>query len=256
MRGFCIFCGGGPTTAEHWLAEWIHEKLGDSNAELWRPKVRAGSVKWRSAGRDSRGKVKSACANCNNGWMSDLEGAVKPLLAAMMQDFLITLDRESQRFLAAWCAKTAMVLESVSRDGPWFYRPSERKHLRTVLALPDITAVWLGRYQRSDLSLSEARNLYRGAIPEDDSRRGEGYVTTFTIGRVVPQIATLRVTNYKVGTRLTLEVKPGPWNESLVQIWPADRAAVTWPPSASFDQAGLDALAGRCATSLTRGSEG
>jgi hypothetical protein len=39
VKRLCIFCAGGPTTAEHWLAHWIHDLLGSSTVELWRPYV-------------------------------------------------------------------------------------------------------------------------------------------------------------------------------------------------------------------------
>jgi hypothetical protein len=39
VKRLCIFCAGGPTTAEHWLAHWIHDLLGPSTVELWRPYV-------------------------------------------------------------------------------------------------------------------------------------------------------------------------------------------------------------------------
>jgi hypothetical protein len=178
--------------------------------------------------------------------MSNLENAVKPVLGAMISDISVPLDRETQRFLAAWGIKTSMVVDSAVPSERWFYGQDEREHLRATLSMPNDTLAWLGRCQRSDLSVTEGRNLYTAAIPNSGAGRGEGYVTTITIGRAILQIITVRIGNDQPAGRRLLHSKPGNWNQSLIKIWPA-RPLVHWPPAISFDEPDLGALVGRFA---------
>jgi hypothetical protein len=71
-------------------------------------------------------------------------------------------------------------------------------------------------------------------------------VTTFTIGRAILQIITIRIRDHQTTGRIVLHAKPGNWDRSLLEIWPT-QPSVQWPPAVSFDEAGLDELAGRFA---------
>ena len=61
-------------------------------------------------------RVRGICADCNNGWMSRLESAAKPILTPMILGEPVTLSTADQQVVAAWATKTALVLEYSHRD--------------------------------------------------------------------------------------------------------------------------------------------
>lgn len=110
MSRVCIFCHhvGRPLTREHVYPDWlsklysqeivgINEVSGDNLSRVWQ-----GAV--------FQHKVKIVCSECNNGWMSDLEGDVKDLLIslAFTHDGR-TLSEEDQRKISLWVQKTVLV---------------------------------------------------------------------------------------------------------------------------------------------------
>src|ERR1700737_138002 len=79
----------------------------------------SGSERLLSAGHIAA-KTRSVCKMCNTGWMSDLEQRSKPLLVGMMKGQTRTLYLVSQRIVATWAYKTALMLQeaATSRNHP------------------------------------------------------------------------------------------------------------------------------------------
>lgn len=244
----CIFCDQKATTLEHACPAWMDALLGGFfKAEAW-----FGPEAVRKEWGGAPVKVRYLCASCNDGWMSRLEGQVRPFIGAMMNDVAIRLDRGDQHLVAAWCMKTAMVFECTKPDKSHFYTRAEREHLRSSLNLPTGTALWIGRQHRSDFTYCHARQL-RGTRPGDEAVLSEGHVTTFAAGRVVLQILTVRrAPEYEGRLRqITLDATPGPWSRrggrGLIQIWPAS-PSIRWPPDWSFGEPDLDPFCERFRT--------
>lgn len=110
-----MFCHreGQSLTLEHiypdWLSKLFNQKLkvtndvsGDDLSRTWQSTV-------------FQDKVKLVCSDCNNGWMSTLEGEVKDLLTsvAFTHDGR-TLSQEDQRRLSLWVQKTVLVLSKAT----------------------------------------------------------------------------------------------------------------------------------------------
>jgi len=117
----CLFCGGGPDSKEHAIPEWVSRVCGCS-AEGKFPIV---TLHYREGVgiRDKRGfhldrlRVGCVCRSCNNGWMSRLEEAVKPILQPLLEGGLPVLrDLLLERLVigspvvSLWTVKTAMTL--------------------------------------------------------------------------------------------------------------------------------------------------
>lgn len=83
----------------------------------------ADEVCWLQIPAELRIPVKSpvtvmcVCSKCNNGWMSNLENHVKPLLRSLMSDIALTIDMEQQSALSIWAAKVAIVTEATTQRG-------------------------------------------------------------------------------------------------------------------------------------------
>src|SRR5215472_14798711 len=113
----CIFCGQRkPGSREHVIPRWIRERL-DIQADVRIEVNSALAKKWPNL------YVKldrTVCANCNNGWMSDLEEQVKPCLGPMLvNEHSVNLDAEQQRDLARWALIKILLLElSIRQQHP------------------------------------------------------------------------------------------------------------------------------------------
>jgi hypothetical protein len=194
-------------------------------------------LEYRDCSTESLGGTKiqdgEVCRECNNGWMSDLETAVRSTMGGLVNDISMTLDEEQQRLLALWAVKTAMVIEGVKQAKNNFYSPEQRSAFRTTLVPPEDTAVWLGRCAQSNLLHGEARKLHvsnqRATNPLED-----GCATTFVTGRLVMQVLSVKRKSDAPRGRLSLEIRAGPWESKLVQIWPVEKQRVNWPPPHNF----------------------
>lgn len=55
--------------------------------------------------------VRRVCSDCNNGWMSDLEVAAKPLVLPWIDGSRTRLVYDQQQAIATWGIKTAMMIQ-------------------------------------------------------------------------------------------------------------------------------------------------
>jgi hypothetical protein len=241
----CIFCGDKATSLEHAWPLWVVEAIGSTPSftiQVWFGPD-AAEKRWGGKGRSAQVRVRHLCRGCNNGWMSDLEKVAQSAIRPLMNDVSIPLDRPAQHLIAVWSMKTAMVFECTDPTKNWFHKQADRQHVRETLALPVGTMVWVGRFERSNVSFVQGMRLF-GAMPENNPVLGDGYLTTFAIGRLVVQLLTVRRKPEFQQRRLTLEVNPGPWDEALRQIWPT-APTVQWPPAVSFSEQDLEKLCKR-----------
>jgi hypothetical protein len=116
MANACIFCGDTHRrlTDEHVFGDWVSrffiDELGvelAGTSELVNSDGRTRSFPMKPFQQ----RVKVVCKACNGGWMSGLEQSVASDLKVMIQGQPKMLRSASQRRLAFWCAKTALILD-------------------------------------------------------------------------------------------------------------------------------------------------
>jgi hypothetical protein len=178
-------------------------------------------------------KVKYLCKDCNNGWMSDLEGHAQKIIRPLISDISLPLVRLDQRVLALWSIKTAMVFECTNQTKKWFYSAEERRGLRDSSEPPANTYIWIGRYSQSLPLDTDARKL---SLPADIPFTG-GYLTTFAIGHLVVQLLSVKSKPESDGFRINFQLNP--WHRFLLQIWPVEQETVFWHPPLSFSEFGI-----------------
>jgi hypothetical protein len=179
--------------------------------------------------------------------MSQLETESQRLLQPLLTGERFGLDTAGQAILARWGVKTAMVLEALDRSQEPAYTSTEREQLRIGGAIPWRTSVWLAASADPSWFMS-TKNRHLGAGQEQDIG---GVSITMAFAHVVLQVLTIRVP-HQVGpaTRVTTDVRPGPWDRVTVRIWPTQSAEASWPPPLGLNgQSGLDTLADRFSTS-------
>jgi hypothetical protein len=239
----CLFCTDSRLSQEDVLPRWLARRFptprgvqislqhGSEPPSVW-PK------------RRHEHKARFVCAKCNNGWMSDLENEVKPVIERLLADSQVRLDAADQGTLVVWSVKNTMVFEALRGDTADFYSSEERSLLRTSRAVPRWTRVWLARC--AGLPGIHATGSDHASTP-DFSPMGERLICiTIGFGQLAIQVATLK---FPIGKREPPVVhtnwKPGPWSETTLTVT-VGGDPVLWPTASSLDgQVGFDAFAAR-----------
>ena len=221
----CIFCRRSPVTREHIIPRWVADLiLRDPRAKtLLRPiehqrRSDIGTVTWRSDNIDVRAKC--VCRDCNQGWMSQIEGDAQALIRPMIMGQRVTLDTFAQKKVATWVALRALVSRHINEpvipaDEEWlndFYRHRSP---------PETCYQWIIAYDGTQ-PFYYAGNDITVAIepgnPIDPDDTPHGILMTLAIGYFAAKVLWVRKGEPN---------KPAP--PGLLRIWPPSSAPVLWP---------------------------
>ena len=240
----CIFCEGPADSKEHAWPLWLIRQLGATETgRVEAQRGRQAPNTWRTAKAELT--VRFVCTCCNNEWMSRLEDHVKPIVVSLLGDKPVTLDRDDQTTLAVWAVKNAMVYEALRLEEPWFFANSERRALRESLRLPSPTSVWIAKCVEQAGPFCSASAL--SGVAEISSDQVRAYVTTMAFGPLAIQVLSGKLSSsIPQGTTITGDLRPGPWDQVTIQIWPIQSERVAWPASMGLSgELGLDAFSER-----------
>jgi hypothetical protein len=239
----CIFCGGGPLTKEHVIPAWLSTVLpGEGSFEVERllEPAAGGSSEHGWSAPALNLTARCVCAGCNNGWMSDLEDSVRPLITPMINGRACSLSRDDQTALALWLAKTvAMCEQAVPGDGDVI--PSTwHKALYEARLPPAGVWAWLARYRGGEFRGSVVRSAqwYIHPLRLTSSRGDEaGLSVVLSLGQLVFQFMAV----FADDPEAIAFSKEAPF----LQLWPEPLYRAPWPPSACppLDDAALESLA-------------
>jgi hypothetical protein len=186
--------------------------------------------------------VKMVCATCNNGWLSELEGAARPVITPLIRGESRRLPPGDQALIAAWTCKTALVSLLISSDearqSGYRVPASEYEALHAqrgrVEPLP-FSQYWIGSYAGGRRASSIWVTPFvievtgAGSSPEIPS----GYVMTLVLGSLLVQ--GVRFTQPLLQVELAAE-----WG--FLDIWPPSDT-LPWPTSGvAADDAALDQM--------------
>jgi hypothetical protein len=227
-----MFCGAGALTREDAWPRWLVERFNAHERVVVEAERGGQSLgRWRQAGHHT--KVKFVCAPCNNGWMSVLENEAKPLIESLLDHRTSELSARHQHTLARWAVKSAMVFEALRGNRAWFYEPTERAAVRLGAVPAGFTKVWLG--QCVDLPSIHCIGSDMSDTPDPIAASAKGYVTTLAFGILAIQVLTVRLSaGAPQVTRITTDLRPGPWEETVLQVWPPTENA-QWPLALGLD---------------------
>ncbi len=232
MKRICIFCGSRANSREHvwpkWLAKII-EKLPGDNKTLFN--IRTNQHGERTSWQSNKPEIiiKNVCkVGCNEGWMSDLEKDVAPILRPMITGREQTLTGKQQALITIWLLKTAMVLDSTSSESK-FYEQSERFHFRNTFVPPGFLSFFLGFYSGTHWSgFTQFRILRDNQIPP----QFRSYIVTMSFGNLVLQVCNMKC----LTPSSAVEFRNVKGNWSTVQLVYPFLNSIQWPPSGpSFD---------------------
>jgi hypothetical protein len=179
------------------------------------------------------------CAECNNGWLSQLEGAAKPIIAPLIRGESRRLPYEDQALIAAWTCKTGLVSLLVSSDearaSGYGVPPTEYTALyaqRDRMEPLPFSQYWIGAYtgdrRTSSIWVTPFVIEVVGASSPPDIP--SGYAITLTLGKLVVQ--GVRFTAPALQVELTTE-----WG--FLDIWPPTDT-FPWPAAGVADDESLD----------------
>lgn len=222
---FCWFCSTqqGRKSREHIFPKWLSAHYG-ARPELVTP------GRFSAAGQElSRRPPKplsafvcgDICAECNNGWMSQVEEAVKPVLTAKTRRGRLS---DAEAFdLARWYAKTAAVL-NVSQPYRLLFPELDRHALRT--GLPNRLTVRLFRSRYQDGLVDWVQGGLSGAlIPSDLAHEAASSLlerTLITHIRVSDLVGVVILVPSPLSVGAVVEPTPSS------TIWPTPSKLPTW----------------------------
>lgn len=175
---FCWLCSAtaGQRTREHVFARRL---LREFPAEQTRVSpVRFASPLYGSIIASQRGEFPatalvagSVCADCNNGWMSQLETDARPYLLGETAE----VNGAAVAMLARWFAKTAIVI-NISQPYRLLWHDSRRHQVRT--RVPDNVAISLHRVPESDVNWAQGAPISLAIHPVGIDAVEVGNLTT------------------------------------------------------------------------------
>ena len=238
----CIFCSNKASTKEDAWPLWLVNRFPTSNTSCMDAERGGNKLgNWLTA--KPKLQLKWLCASCNNGWMSRLEVEAKPILESIFDDKLKDIDTLAQLTLARWAVKTAMVLESIDSERSWFYSDDERQLMPVLQSLPPRTSVWIAKCINQPNIYSAAKDLR--TTPSNDGFHA--YATTMAFGSIAFQIVSIKTpAAIPENVTVTYDVTEGPWDQTIVQVWPTTQKSIAWPPKYGLNsEFGLDTLTER-----------
>jgi hypothetical protein len=249
---FCIFCGASPLTKEHIWADWLRAYIPKnmphhhSARSILNSDQSVEQVRKKQPGDPRSRQLKIVCAHCNNGWMSRLQEAAKPILIPLLQGKPSTLNRSRQQIVSAWSAMTvicAEYLQPLSLSIP----VTARRWLYQHKMAPNNFRIWIGNYERGDwvphwvhtsLRISEHEGVQGWTVHPDGTPRPNTQVTTFIAGQLFLHAFTCPFPEILAKPEITNMV-----DSRLLQIWPIEHAFIAWPTTIITDRE-ADNLAG------------
>ena len=222
----CAFCDrGGPLTREHVWPRWASGVIravvtpNRSDGKLWTTKRPDGS-ECRTVDLDR--VAKRVCRECNAGWMSALETAVRPILEPMIAGtrHAILLGPDECLALACWAFKT-VVLADLTFPDPRL--PDRLRHDFFASRVPaDDVVIRTGAYQ-DDLAVCYWGQPIQVVHWGGDNIPAVGWQSTFNLFHAVFQMLF-----HGYGKR----VAPGGSysDEATAILWPHTNRTIAWPP--------------------------
>ncbi len=240
----CIFCDQTSLTLEHVWPDWISKNLYGPPKKDRFTATRFDGPNRTPTGKSFKSselnhKARLVCADCNNGWMSDVESHAKPVLLPLLRGRSVTLDADDQTILRAWIVLRAMILERAASSpvARTFYTSEERRTFADTefegsLEPLDATYIWAFHYQSPRWAARS--NVANGGIhmvPGGPQTHHLQFITGF-VGRLGFQVLNGR---WPRGRRLELNSRAvRDWEAAMVLLWPDPSAVIEWPPGGFY----------------------
>jgi hypothetical protein len=233
MPRHCVFCNSPATTKEHIWPNWAARRISREGpvghylnaVEEGQP---AADRSWLQ--KQFTMTVRAVCEACNNGWMAELEGRVKPFFEAALDGQGSVLKPNLQRDLASWALKTLMMVESQQKPAAPVILSDDYPHLYARREPSDRVRTWIAAY--SGVVSTAVGHIYAldVSVGEDDLRQGNLWGGTVVFGPVL-----FHLLGSDLPDLLSSADMDGP---GIRQLWPYEED-FTWEPTPALDDEAL-----------------
>jgi len=168
--------------------QWLQAELGvRANVAAWVHRSISGGAVSRRIQNTASILLGSVCAECNNGWMSELESRAAPVIRKLLAapaEATLAIDEASA--LALWAFKTAIVLNASSN----YRRIVPDDHFRFLYmqqAIPPLVVVDSARFETNRRLTSLQSQHFIGVVEGDsnqalDQIRNSSYNIVLAVG--------------------------------------------------------------------------
>jgi hypothetical protein len=163
--------------------------------------------------------------------MNRLEMDARPLLTPLFHAEKIVLRPDDQAVIAAWAAKTALMLEFVTLPR---HRGADAQHYKDLAAqrrAPEKVHVWLARYEGP----AHVQFAHLPLDIADDATGPPPHPNGFVVALIIRRLVTY-VMGHSHPQDLYIDIE-GDAGKAVTQIWP--KRNITWPPFFAFDDASV-----------------
>lgn len=254
----CIFCGKeGNITKEHFWPEWLGQHFPKSCEDRHISEIHESEAKspkriikkYDRQGHVITKKMRVVCRECNNGWMSNLEAKVKPIISALLIGHDTRINKEQIFDLSLWATVKTIVGEHA--EGHMALTPSADRYLvYKNYKIPDYFRIFLGvhsseskaAYSRHSTTFSLTMNGLNPPLTPDIQRNTQ--IVSFLIGPLLLHVIAVRVS----GIRFNDETLS---SSELIRIWPAAADEINLLSLKVIDDEELSAIASKLSKLLS-----
>jgi len=209
-------------TGEHIFSAWMSKLFPGRTFRFFRLDDTGNIIKqWPVKEIDITAKV--VCKECNEGWMSNLEQHhAQPNLADMILGKNTAISPSQARALARFAFKTAVVIDHMRREEPFFFPRSVRHHFAKSLTIPRTSQMWFAGY---------APRVSGRVYPEwyehhlDSENFIKLYACTYGVGHLVFQVVSAQYPPISRSFAPRTDFK-----HLAIPLWPNIPQGITWPP--------------------------
>ncbi|MGO9084319.1 MAG: hypothetical protein ACLQBK_03765 [Candidatus Sulfotelmatobacter sp.] len=232
----CAFCTRRADSPEHVFSQWMLDLLPASERFVCNERIVSRDEYIRYPKRKISITAKVVCTPCNNGWMSDLEGALKSVIGDVLVGnwgLAKVFSAEQLKIIAAFAFKTLVLAnhKDLGRKQPFFTR-AQRFPFRRELVIPAGVSVFMavrehvaGKYYGFWKSVGgdskNKRTPYNWSL----------YGCTWNFQNIVLQAVATKWKSYTHRKSQPPIIFPetDDWKPASVRIWPPGGANLEWP---------------------------
>ena len=233
----CIFCGemdalckiNGEYAFLNWSSETVRLAGARPEISCARRNSHAGTADPWPAVEVAVDRLRAVCEPCEVGWMTRLEGAIRPLLLRMIEGSHVELTPEQQSMVAAWAVLKAAVFEHL-----WTHDPILTGVDREILRTRSRPSAGV----RVRLALAEPGRCplrAQGLVFETRRQCDRAVSVTIAIGRLAATV----IGGSSAGMN-ALQTVDGP-GAGLTAVFPPQAGTVGWPPPDALPHESLPA---------------
>lgn len=222
----CAFCGQQGRSREHVFPRWIDRLLETGTRQLEHARYGESGFDMTRSVPSLDFVVNRVCAECNNGWMSEVEASAQSLLTGLIYgQWQGPLTSSQQRTLTLWAVKTCLVLDLTQRTPS--LDESTRLRFRQSQEPPSGASVWVAVCKEIGPPVTALTvNIDLQSLDQPDARPVKAFYSPIKLGHLVLLAAVLPA---------GLAADPSPRHARWVRRIAPISSPLVVPPSSSLN---------------------